>query len=72
MTVQLPRPTKDSDPFKSLVVDALRGQDDVCRHCGENILPCGFDCAFGGYIHLGKNAGSHKCGHRYRNLDAAP
>lgn len=72
MTVQLPRPTKDAEPYKSLVVDSLRGQDSECRHCGEKMLPCGFDCQFGQYVHLGKRAGSHKCGPRYGDKDASP
>lgn len=63
-SVNIPRPTLDTEPFKSLVVNSLEPLTGLqCGKCEAPIVACGFDCAFSGYVHSeGSRRGSHKCG----------
>lgn len=57
-----------------MVADALRqGDEDKCRHCGETLMACGFECQFDTWVHTsGPRKGSHKCGKNYRDFNASP
>lgn len=63
-STDIPRPTIHTEPFKSLVVNALEPLTGLkCAECRDPIVACGFDCAFQGYVHSeGSRRGSHKCG----------
>lgn len=63
-SVNIPRPQRGDEPFKTLVVNALEPTEGVqCIRCDAPIVACGFDCAFSGYVHsAGPRQGSHKCG----------
>ncbi len=68
----LPRPTRGSVTFsrRPVVLDVTSAK---CQYCGEDIMPCGFDCGFGHFVHTtGKRPGSHKCGIKFDDRDASP
>ena len=72
MTVELPRPTRDSDPAPRLVVYD-ESEKTTCQFCGDFIVSCGYDCQFDEWVHIsGSRAGSHKCGIKYQSLNASP
>lgn len=69
--ILLPRPTRESALSKRLVT--LDVSPARCQYCGEDIVPCGFECVFGHFVHSsGPRPGSHKCGIKFGDRDASP